>query len=59
MKASVYFTTNQYRNVDQEDIVEFSSIDELMSMYPGEPIIIHNKLLDGTYIIEVYNAYRE
>ena len=59
MKASVYFTTNQYRNADQEDIIEFSSIDELMSMYPGEAIIIHNKLLDGTYVIEVYDAYRE
>ena len=59
MKARVYFTRDQYEHEDKEEIIEFSSIDELMSMYPGESIMIHDKYPDGAYAIEVYNAYRE
>ncbi len=35
MKARVYFTMDHYKDVDQDEVIEFSSIDELMNMYPG------------------------
>lgn len=59
MKASVYRTSDQYKNPLRSEMIEFNSIDELMDMYPGQSLIFHDKHTEGCYVIEVYDSYRE